>query len=63
MSPVRKPAPLAWTKTKPKAGPQRGAKALAEPRLSRQRRPAAMAADDWPRVLRRQFGSEQPFDL
>lgn len=63
MSAMRNPAPLARTKTKPKAGPKRGAKALAEPRLSRQRRPEAMAADDWQRVLRRQFGSEQPFDL
>ena len=63
MSAMRNPAPLARTKTKPKAGPKRGAKALTEPRLSRQRRPEAMAADDWQRVLRRQFGSEQPFDL
>jgi len=58
MSAERNPAPHGRTKTKPKAGAKRGAKALAEPRLSRQRRPGAMAADDWQRVLRRQFGSE-----
>ena len=63
MSTVCNPAALARTKAKPKAGPKRGAKTLAEPRLSRQHRPEAMAADDWQRVLRRQFGSEQPFDL
>ena len=35
----------------------------AEPRLSRQRKPTAMAADDWQRSLRRQFGREQGFEL
>ena len=38
-------------------------KTPAEPRLSRQRRPQAMAADDWQRALRRQFGREQGFAL
>ncbi len=37
-------------------------KAAAEPRLSRQRRPEKMAADDWQRALRRQFGREQVFE-
>ena len=35
----------------------------AEPRLSRQRKPPAMPADDWQRALRRQFGREQGFEL
>ncbi len=38
-------------------------KAAAEPRLSRQRKPPEMAADDWQRALRRQFGREQGFEL
>jgi len=38
-------------------------KPAAEPRLSRQRKPEAMAADDWQRALRRQFGREQVFEL
>ncbi len=47
------------TNVKPKPKPE----ATAEPRLSRQRRPAAMPADDWQRGLRRQFGREQGFEL
>ena len=35
----------------------------AEPRLSRQRKPPTMAADDWQRTLRRQFGRDQGFEL
>mgnify|MGYP002073061496 FL=1 len=35
----------------------------AEPRLSRTRRPAGLAAADWQTGLRRQFGSEQGFEL
>ena len=35
----------------------------AEPRLSRQRKPPAMPADDGQRALRRQFGREQGFEL
>jgi superfamily II DNA or RNA helicase len=35
----------------------------AEPRLSRQRKPDAMPADEWQRALRRQFGREQGFEL
>jgi superfamily II DNA or RNA helicase len=34
-----------------------------EPRLSRQRRPQAMAVDEWQRALRRQFGREQSFEF
>ncbi|MBL8328688.1 MAG: DEAD/DEAH box helicase [Rubrivivax sp.] len=33
------------------------------PRLSRQRRPEALPADDWQRALRKQYGREQPFEL
>ena len=51
------------SQAKPKIKPKFKSKAPGEPRLSRQRRPEKMAADDWPRVLRRQFGSEQAFDL
>ena len=45
------------SKTKTKSGPP------PEPRLSRQRKPPAMSADDWQRALRRQFGREQRFEL
>ena len=54
---------------KAKPGARSGAKSstkrepAAEPRLSRQRKPAAMPADDWQRALRRQFGREQGFEL
>ena len=48
-------------KAKRKAAPK--AKPPAEPRLSRQRKPPAMPADDWQRALRRQFGREQGFGL
>jgi len=52
-----------------KAGAQPGVKPkpkpkpATEPRLSRQRKPPAMPADDWQRALRRQFGREQGFQL
>jgi hypothetical protein len=49
--PGRKPKP----KPKPKDAP--------EPRLSRQRKPPALPADDWQRALRRQFGREQALEL
>ena len=49
-------------KLKTKAKPGSKAKPAAEPRLSRQRRPQEMPADDWQRALRRQFGSEQAFE-
>jgi hypothetical protein len=39
------------------------ARSAAEPRLSRQRKPADLAVDDWQRALRRQFGREQKFGL
>jgi len=38
-------------------------KPTTEPRLSRQRKPPEMPADDWQRALRRQFGREQGFEL
>ncbi|HSV46742.1 MAG TPA: hypothetical protein VLJ58_13230, partial [Ramlibacter sp.] len=38
-------------------------KPAAEPRLSRQRKPEHLSADDWQRTLRRQFGREQGFEL
>jgi superfamily II DNA or RNA helicase len=38
-------------------------KPAAEPRLSRQRKPPQMPADDWQRALRRQFGRDQGFEL
>ena len=38
-------------------------RAAAEPRLSRQRKPADLPTDDWQRALRRQFGREQRFDF
>jgi hypothetical protein len=37
--------------------------ATTEPRLSRQRKPAQMPADDWQRTLRRQFARDQAFEL
>jgi superfamily II DNA or RNA helicase len=43
--------------------PEAAPRSAAEPRLSRQRRPQQMAADDWQRALRRQFGREQVFEL
>jgi hypothetical protein len=46
-------------KSEPKPEPEPGA----QPRLSRQRKPPAMPADDWQRALRRQFGREQGFEL
>ena len=51
--------PAAQRKTSAKTS----TKTISEPRLSRQRKPLAMAADDWQRALRRQFGSEQAFEL
>ena len=51
--------PAAQRKTSAKTS----TKTTSEPRLSRQRKPLAMAADDWQRALRRQFGSEQAFEL
>jgi superfamily II DNA or RNA helicase len=39
------------------------ARSTAEPRLSRQRKPADLPVDDWQRALRRQFGREQPFSF
>ncbi len=42
---------------------RRAPKAAAAPRLSRQRKPATMAADEWQRALRDQFGREQDFGL
>ncbi len=45
---------------KPK--PRAKAKPAAEARLSRQRKPPRMSADDWQRALRRQFGREQAFE-
>ena len=38
-------------------------KTATEPRLSRQRKPTEMSADDWQRGLRQQFGREQRFEL
>ena len=38
-------------------------KPTAEPRLSRQRKPEQMPAEDWQRTLRRQFGRDQTFEL
>ena len=38
-------------------------RSTAEPRLSRQRKPADLPVDDWQRALRRQFGREQRFDF
>jgi hypothetical protein len=49
------PRPRSRAKTK--------AAATTEPRLSRQRKPATMPADEWQRALRRQFGREQGFEL
>ena len=51
------------TNAKPGAKPGAKPKPAAEPRLSRQRKPPAMPADDWQRALRRQFGREQGFEL
>jgi len=54
------------TRTDPRKSKPRSAtkpKAAAELRLSRQRKPPAMSADDWQRALRRQFGREQRFAL
>ncbi len=34
-----------------------------QPKLSRNRRPADLAPEDWQRALRREFGREQPFQL
>ncbi|HSW08921.1 DEAD/DEAH box helicase [Aquabacterium sp.] len=48
---------------KPKTASRRKAKPAAEPRLSRQRKPEHLSADDWQRTLRRQFGREQGFEL
>jgi len=42
---------------------QRSEKSTAEPRLSRQRKPAHLPADDWQRALRAQFGREQSFRI
>ena len=50
---IAKTSKAARTKSKPST----------EPRLSRQRKPAQMSADDWQRTLRRQFGSDQEFGL
>ncbi|MEQ1807074.1 MAG: hypothetical protein ABL900_16980 [Burkholderiaceae bacterium] len=50
------------TKSRKPARPARPAQA-AEPRLSRTRRPTALAVADWQTALRRQFGREQAFEL
>jgi superfamily II DNA or RNA helicase len=42
---------------------KRPAKSTAEPRLSRQRKPADLPVDDWQRALRMQFGREQGFQI
>ncbi|MBL8421965.1 MAG: DEAD/DEAH box helicase [Candidatus Accumulibacter phosphatis] len=42
-------------------GRKAAARGNAEPRLSRQRKPADLPVDEWQRALRRQFGREQPF--
>ncbi len=42
-------------------GRKAAARGAAEPRLSRQRKPADLPVDEWQRALRRQFGREQPF--
>ncbi|MCP5249198.1 MAG: DEAD/DEAH box helicase [Candidatus Accumulibacter sp.] len=44
-------------------GRKTASRPTAEPRLSRQRKPAELPADDWQRALRRQFGREQTFDF
>jgi len=64
----QKAKPVAKPSAKPSAKPvaKRTAKpepAAIEPRLSRQRKPPQLSADDWQRALRRQFGSEQGFEL
>ena len=52
-------------KAAPKRKPGKPAKPTkaAEPRLSRTRRPAGLAAAEWQTALRRQFGREQGFEL
>ncbi|MBI5451274.1 MAG: DEAD/DEAH box helicase [Gammaproteobacteria bacterium] len=45
------------------ASRRRAAKPSAEPRLSRQRKPEGLSAEDWQRRLRQQFGREQSFTL
>ncbi|WP_313950702.1 DEAD/DEAH box helicase [Accumulibacter sp.] len=44
-------------------GRKTSSRGAAEPRLSRQRKPADLPVDDWQRALRRQFGREQRFAL
>jgi len=53
------------TKSPKIAKASRGAKTRAdtEPRLSRQRKPKDMPAEEWQRMLRRQFGRDQGFEL
>ena len=46
-----------------KAAPKAKTGQPVEPRLSRTRRPLALAVADWQAALRRQFGREQPFGL
>ena len=50
-------------RTTRKAAPKAKTGKPAEPRLSRTRRPAALAVADWQAALRRQFGRQQPFGL
>ena len=47
----------------PSSPSRKAAKATAEPRLSRTRRPADLPVGDWQAALRRQFGQEQDFRL
>src|SRR5437870_12695834 len=56
----------AVTKVSAKSVPpktRRSAKATAEPRLSRQRKPANLPVMDWQRALRIQSGREQTFQM
>ena len=64
---VRKPQPdaqpISSTQAKPATLAKPKPKPVAEARLSRQRKPTAMPADDWQRTLRRRFGQEQDLEL
>jgi hypothetical protein len=54
------PAAAAAKKSR-RAKPRKSTDTVAEPRLSRTRRPAALPVAHWQAALRRQFGREQPF--
>jgi len=58
-----RPREVVKTKVKAKTSSKPKPKPNAEPRLSRQRKPPEMPADDWQRALRRQFGREHGFEL